>query len=121
MASIGSGLGRYMGLNTANGAVLDADGNLEAIDSWGAFASYRHFWSEKLRSNFTLGYLSVDNDVDLTGSGVTSDAASAHINLIYSPVPKMDFGVEYIFATREIESGLDGDLNRVQFSAKYAY
>jgi hypothetical protein len=101
--------------------VLDAEGNLEAIDSWGAFASYRHFWSEQLRSNFTLGYLSVDNDVDLTGSGVTSDAASAHINLIYSPVPKMDFGVEYIFATREIESGLDGDLNRVQFSAKYAY
>jgi len=121
MASIGSGLGRYMGLNTANGAVLDSEGNLEAIDSWGAFASLRHFWSEQWRSNFTLGYLSVDNNIDLTGSGVTSDAASAHVNLIYSPVPKLDFGVEYIYATREIESGLDGDLNRFQFSAKYAY
>ncbi len=121
MASGGSGLGRYIGLNTANGAVLDADGDLEAIDSYGIFGSYRHFWNDKWRSNLTLGYLSVDNDTDLTGMGVTSDATSLHVNLIYSPVPKMDFGIEYIRANREIESGADGDLNRFQFSAKYAY
>ena len=121
MASAGAGMGRYMGLNTANGAVLDADGNLKAIDSIGIFGSYRHFWNPKLRSNLTLGYLSVDNDTDLTGMGVTSDATSLHINLIYSPVPKMDFGIEYMHANREIESGLDGNLDRVQFSAKYAY
>ena len=53
--------------------------------------------------------------------GVTSDATSVHVNMIYSPVAKLDFGVEYIWANREIESGLDGDLNRFQFSAKYAY
>lgn len=121
MASAGSGMGRYMGLNTANGAVLDADGNLEAIDSMGIFGSFRHFWNEKWRSNLTLGYLSVDNDTDLTGMGVTSDATSLHVNLIYSPVPKMDFGIEYMHANREIESGIDGDLDRIQFSAKYAY
>ena len=121
MASIGSGLGRYIGLNTANGAVLDAEGNLHAIDSAGIFGSYRHFWSEKLRSNFTLGYLKVDNDVKWTGEGVTKEASSLHVNIIYSPVPKMDFGVEYIYADREIESGVDGDMSRFQFSAKYAY
>jgi hypothetical protein len=121
MASAGSGLGRYIGLNTANGAVLDANGNLEAIDSMGIFGSYRHFWNEKWRSNFTLGYLNVDNDTELTGTVVTSKSQSLHINLIYSPVPKMDFGVEYMHANREIESGLDGDLDRIQFSAKYAY
>ena len=121
MASTGSGMGRYMGLNTVNGAVVDVNGNLKAIDSTGIFGSYRHFWSEKLRSNFTLGYLMVDNDTGLTGSGVTKDASSLHVNLIYSPVPKMDFGIEYMHANREIESGADGDLDRIQFSAKYAY
>lgn len=121
MASAGKGMGRYMGLNTANAAVLDANGDLEAIDSWGMFGSYRHFWNDKWRSNLTLGYLSVDNDTALTGSGVTSEASSVHVNLIYSPVPKMDFGIEYLHANREIESGLDGDLDRIQFSAKYAY
>ncbi len=121
MASAGSGLGRYIGLNTANGAVLDADGNLEAIDSTGVFGSYRHFWNDKWRSNLTLGYLDVDNDTNLTGFGVTSDAKSVHLNLIYSPQPKLDFGVELLYANREVESGADGDMTRLQFSAKYAF
>ena len=121
MASTGKGLGRYMGLNTANGAVLDADGNLQAIDSYGIFGSYRHFWNEKWRSNLTLGYLKVDNETELTGTGVTKKAQSLHVNLIYSPQPKLDFGVEFMYADREVESGADGDLTRVQFSGKYAF
>lgn len=121
MATVGSGLGRYLGLNAANGAVVDAQGELENIDSWAAFAAYRHWWSENLRSSVVFGYLDVDNDVALTGTGVTAEASSFHLNLIYSPLPKLDLGVEYIFANREIESGEDGDMNRFQFSAKYAY
>jgi len=121
MASTGKGMGRYMGLNTANGAVIDDDGNLDTIDSTGVFGSYRHFWGEKWRSNLTLGYLWVDNDTEYTGQGVTKDAGSVHVNLIYSPQPKLDFGIEFMYANREVESGVDGDLTRVQFSAKYAY
>jgi hypothetical protein len=121
MATTGKGLGRYLGLNTANGAVIDETGRLQTIDSSAVFGSFRHFWSEKWRSNFTLGYLTVDNETDLTGSEVTKKASSAHVNLIYSPVPKLDVGVELMYADREIESGADGDLKRLQFSAKYAY
>jgi len=121
MASTGSGMGRYMGLNTANGAVLDMDGNLHAIDSTGVFGSYRHLWSDKWRSNLTLGYLTVDNDTALTGTGVTKNASSLHVNMIYSPQPKLDFGIELLLADREVESGADGDMTRLQFSAKYAY
>jgi len=121
MASTGKGLGRYIGLNTANAAVLDADGDLHGIKSTGVFGSFRHFWNEQWRSNLTLGYLWVNNDVEYTGTGVTKDAKSVHANLIYSPVPKLDFGIEFMYADRELESGADGDLKRVQFSAKYAY
>jgi hypothetical protein len=101
--------------------VLDAAGDLHAIDSAGAFGSYRHFWSDRWRSNLTLGYLSVDNDTALTGLSVTRDAGSLHLNLIYSPQPRLDLGVEFLYADRELESGADGDLMRLQFSAKYAY
>lgn len=121
MATMGSGLGRYLGTFLTDAAVADANGNLKAIDSWGAFASFRHFWTDQWRSNLTLGYSQVDNDTALTGTGVTSDASSVHVNLIYSPQPKLDFGLELMFANREIESGADGDLTRLQFSAKYAY
>jgi hypothetical protein len=44
-----------------------------------------------------------------------------HVNLIYNPLPKLDFGIEFMYADREVESGADGDLTRIQFSAKYAY
>jgi hypothetical protein len=121
MASYGKGMGRYMALNTANGAVLDGDGNLHGIKSGGIFGSYRHFWNETWRSNLTLGYLAVDNDTKYTGMGVTKKASSVHVNLIYNPLPKLDFGIEFMYAKRKIESGVDGDLTRVQFSAKYAY
>ena len=121
MASYGKGMGRYLGLNIANGAVLDENGELHAIKSGGIFGSYRHFWNEKWRSNLTLGYASIDNDVQWTGLGVTKNASSVHVNLIYNPLPKLDFGIEFMYADREIESGTDGDLTRIQFSAKYAY
>lgn len=121
MASTGKGLGRYIGLNTANGAVIDSNGELEAIDQTGVFGSFRHLWNDQWRSNFTVGYLSVDNDTDLTGSSATKNAMSYHINAIYSPLPKLDFGIEYMYADREIESGDDGSLSRFQFSAKYAF
>lgn len=122
MATAGSGVGRYLGLNTANGAVFDADGDLEAIDQYGAFASYRHFWgASSWRSNLTFGYLSIDNDTDLTGGGATKNAYSVHANLLFEPIPKMTIGGEVLYAKREIENGDDGDMTRFIFSAKYGF
>ncbi len=121
MATIGSGTGRYLGLNTSNGAVLDANGNLNAIDQWGGFVSYRHFWDPQWRSNFTVSYLSNDNDQALTGTGVTKDVYSIHANLLYQPVEKMTVGGEIMFAERTLESDLSGDMTRLLLSAKYAF
>lgn len=121
MATWGSGIGRYLGLNTANDAVLDADGNLEAIDQFGGFVAWRHFWTPKWRSSFTLSYLNNDNDTALTGTGVTKDVYSIHANLLYEPVPKLVIGGEVMYAEREIESGLDGDMTRFLFSTKYGF
>jgi len=121
MATWGSGTGRYLGLNTANGAVLDSDNQLKAIDQWGAFVSYRHFWSEQWRSNVTYGVLNNDHDTTLTGTGVTKDVSSIHLNLLYSPVPALTVGGEILYAERTLESNISGDLTRLLLSAKYAF
>jgi hypothetical protein len=65
--------------------------------------------------------LSVDNDTGLTGAGVTKNTSSWTTNLIYQAAKKLMFGIEYKFANREVESGLEGDMNRLQFSAKYDF
>ena len=68
-----------------------------------------------------ISALSINNDTALTGTGVTKDVYSAHVNLVYQPVPKLTLGGEVMFAEREIESGLDGDMTRFILSAKYAF
>lgn len=121
MLNTGRGLGRYIGLNTANGAVLDADGELQAIDSSGISLAYRHVWSEQWRSNLMYSAFSADNNTALTGTAVTKTTYSTRVNLMYSPSKELTFGGELSYAKREIESGLKGDFNRLQFTAKYAF
>ncbi len=99
--------------------MLDGNGKLSAIEQWGSFVSYRHFWNERWRSNITLSYLS--NDTVLTGNNVTQDVHSAHLNLLYQPLEKMTVGGELMFAERELESGASGDMTRLLLSAKYAF
>lgn len=121
MATYGDGVGRYIGVNIVNDAAIDSLGELETIQTVSGFASYRHFWTPKWRSNLTGGYFVADNPVSLTGDSVTDEVYSIHANLIYSPVDKIDVGVEYIYANRSLENGLDGDMNKVQFSTKYSF
>ncbi|WP_026349299.1 DcaP family trimeric outer membrane transporter [Arsukibacterium perlucidum] len=120
-ATTGSGVGRYIGLNTANGAVLNSNNELDAIDSTAFAIAYRHNWNSQWRSNLVYSMLSVDNDIALTGAGVTKTTSSWTTNLIYQAAKKLMFGVEYKLANREAESGLDGDMHRLQFSAKYDF
>ena len=118
-ATYGEGLGRYMALNYANAGVLDSNNEIQTITSYGGFVAYRHWWSEQWRSSFTLSGFSADNDVNLTGGSVNKEAYSGYVNLLYSPSKPLTFGVEYMHALNEREDGVDGDLNRIMFSAKY--
>ena len=117
----GAGIGRYTALNASNGAVINANNELEAIDSYGYTLAYRHVWNSQMRSSFSFSALEVDNDTALTGLSATESTYSARANLLYSPTPAITVGAEYAFAHREVEAGLEGDMNRVQFSAKYAF
>ena len=117
----GEGIGRYIGLNTSNDAVVAADGTLDAIPVTAYALAYRHMWDDKWRSNFIYSAQSIDNDSALTGGAVTDKTSSIAVNLIYQAASKLMYGVELRHATREVVSGADGDLNRVQFSAMYTF
>jgi len=117
----GSGLGRYIGLNVANGAVIDGSGELEAIDSTAYYLAYRHIWNNKWRSNLTYSAITIDNDIALTGTAVTESTSSVRANLFYTVSNNFIVGGEFAHATREIETGLDGDMDRLQFTAKLSF
>ena len=125
MATYGSGIGRYVALGTSGDAVVDASGNLEAIDVVAGYVTYRHLWSDKLRSSIQASVLSIDNPDILAPTAVASDANktiySGLTNIIYSVTPKLEIGAEYMHANREVEDGRDGNLDRLQFMAKYSF
>jgi hypothetical protein len=127
MATYGTGVGRYLALAagvdavaTAGATTTGAYTGLKAVDEMGAFVSYRHLWSDQWRSNFTYGYLSIDNPTE-SPTNVTKDASSIHVNLIYTPAPKLDIGAEIMYAERSLENNVDGDMTRLMISAKYAF
>jgi hypothetical protein len=117
----GDGLGRYIGLNTGNDAVLTKAGMLEAIRSTGYTVAYKHAWNDKWRSSVFYSAQHIDNPIDLTGTAQTARTSSYSANLIYQLASKVSVGAEFRHATRVLESDLDGDLNRIQFSAKYDF
>lgn len=121
MATAGEGLGRYIGVNIVNDAALRADGSITPIATYSGFIAFRHFWTDKLRSTLSGSYFKADNPVTLTTGLVTDQSWNVFGNLIYSPVPPLDIGIEYMFADRELEDGASGNLQKVQISAKYKF
>ncbi len=70
--------------------------------SWGIYGAYQHFWTDQLRSTVGIGYSHVNNSFAYQGAfnaaNVDNEShLSAVGNLIWSPVPKVDLGLEYIW------------------------
>ncbi|MAR89642.1 MAG: hypothetical protein CML06_01990 [Pseudomonadales bacterium] len=120
MLNAGNALGRYLGLNAFRTAVIEADGDIELVDQWGLFVAYRHLWNEQWRSSFSLAAAQADNP-DSAGASVAKQYETFHANLIYKPTQALDLGAEVIYGSKELEDGTDGDLTRLQFSAKYGF
>jgi outer membrane murein-binding lipoprotein Lpp len=121
--SFGDGIGRYQRDATNRGAVFNtATGAMSTQFAVGGFIGYSHFWSEKWRSSATYGHTHIDNNLALVPLGSTDkELQTVHVNLFYSPVPRVDLAVEYIWGRREVESGASGTDNRLQFGAYYRF
>jgi hypothetical protein len=117
----GDGVSRYIGLGITGDTALSSAGDLDAIGGTAGYVAWRHVWSPKMRTNLIYARSQYDNPIDLTGLGVNESVQSFRINLFYSPMPKLDVGVELMRANRELESGVDGSLTRLQFTTKYSF
>ena len=118
-AYYGNAIGRYS-VGFFTDGILDTDSHLVLLRQWLATAAYRHFWNANLRSTIALSGLRSNNPAGTAGS-VNKAAESAHVNVIWSPLAQVNIGLEYIHATRKIENGQTGRLNRIQTSAQYLF
>lgn len=117
--NFGNVIGRYQELGFFPDGVL-IDNQLELSNVVSGFAAYRHFWSPQLRSSLVVSASRANHPAGAPGT-LNKASQSAHLNLIWSPFSAADLGAEYIHGRREIQSGLSGNLNRVQFSGTYRF
>ena len=145
-AAYGQGAGRYVnsdGPPTPDAFLLqDSDSlgspgeggrQLKRISTWLIAANYTHFWTDTLRSNVAGSYWHQDNSKATDSVQQASSSAvaarnnnyksawTAHANLIWSPVPQTNFGVEYSRMRATLENGRQGNENRLQLSAQFKF
>jgi len=104
---------------------------LEAIRAFGAWAAYQHWWSKSLRSSATYGFVRLDSDFDLcpnpAGTGTYKQTQYASMNLVWSPWPPFDVGLEYMFGHRTVtnstavDGSTTGQNHRVQFTMRWNF
>jgi hypothetical protein len=133
-AMVGEALGHYlsdMG-GTSNGLYTNQlTGGSHTPTSYGANISYTHWWTDQLRSTVMGGYSHVNVDTSiLTSVAIQNATDKTHIgqtvNLIWSPVPQVDLGIEYDHITRmtiaptaTVQSR--GNLNRIEAETVFKF
>lgn len=124
MATYGKGIGRYVGLNFAPDAIIDATGQLRTPEVFAALAALRIGLTPTVRTNLMVGYQDVSYpDGFAPGYFATfnGQAMSYAGNIFWSPVKGLDLGIEYRHGQRELVSGATGQLDRFEFAAKYGF
>ena len=107
-----------------------ASRTLKTIKSWLVSANYTHFWTDTLRTNITGSYFQQQNragDFGATENGQSNffnqqrSLYTAHVNLIWSPVPQTNFGIEFIRVQGKLEDGQKSEGTRMQASAQFKF
>jgi uncharacterized coiled-coil protein SlyX len=122
--NVGEGNARYINdLNSLGGqdAVFDdATGALGPLPATGGYIDFEHQWTQwettrvmKLRSSFIWSYVAVDN-LGFQPPDAYRRTNRFSVNLVFSPIDRIDMGVEYIYGSRENKNGLRGTSDQFQ-------
>lgn len=122
--NVGRGIGRYINdLNTVgdfDGVFNPATGELELLDVAAGYISGQHWWGPTLRSNLTVGMVYVDQP-NFADERSYEHTIRTSTNLLWSPMPRLLLGGEFLWGSRENVDGSSGDASQLQLAAKYRF
>ncbi len=127
----GDGVGRYVNdLGTIGGqdAIFSPNGDLKTWPVFAGYLSYQHWWKSNWRSNLTFSWVKVDaygfqsTEPYLDRFGNPYERTlRASVNLLYSPIPRVELGGELLWGQRTNANNTEGEAKQIQISAKYYY
>jgi hypothetical protein len=105
IAVYADGNSRYIGTGVSDlyDSTPGVAGGIETYESWGVTASLQHFWSDNLRSSLIGNFtdVTVPAVVSAVSPNIIENSYYAAVNLIWSPVPRVDMGLEVIYLKEE--------------------
>lgn len=112
------------------GCVLEATvnpitGDLDANSNFAFMAHYQHWWTDTIRSYFIYGLTRNSPGNDFDSIGTIRRTQYAVVNLVWSPVPRFNIGIETQYAEAKFKNTnatLDGnDTIQAQVSALFLF
>ena len=123
-AYAGKGIGSYItDLRTLGGqdAVYDPlTSTLEALPVAATYVGYQHWWSDKMRSTATFGWVYVDN-LDIQGGEALHQTIRYSVNLSWSPIRRLDLVGEFLSGQRFNKNGEKGTASQWQFGTRFRF
>jgi len=124
MATYGKGLGRYVGLNFSPDAIVSTAGQLETPRLFAGFAALRIGLTPSVRTNLMFSYQDVNYPGGFAAGYFNTFNETAYSyagNIFWTPAKGFDFGVEYRHGQRQLVNDVKGQLDRLEFAAKYSF
>lgn len=120
----GEGIGKYIYAPAAGAdAYVTDDGDLEAIERYGFIGTISQELTETLTTNVVYGKGYSEDPDDFVGStqNLHDESSTIAVNLLYTPVDPLTFGIEYNRSDYERQSDEKAHAQNVQVSAIYNF
>ena len=120
----GNGIGRYVNdlnsIGNYDGIFNPDTDQLQLFNVLAGYGSAQHWWGDTLRSNFTLGFVNINNP-SFIDEEAYKRTIRASANLLWNPTTRIDTGVEYLWGRRENKNGDHGDAQQIQMMVRYLF
>ncbi len=121
----GVGIAHYINdlnsLGGQDGVFNPTTNELDPLRVYAWYLDYEHMWKRfgfgkamNLRSSFIWGYVTVDN-LDFQPDDAYYKTNRFTVNIVFSPISRIDMGVEYLTGSRENKNHDKGRSDQVQF------
>jgi len=122
----GQGVARYItDLSSLGGhdAVFDpVSGRFEVYPAIAWYLGLQHYWSKRigLRSSFVWGHVDVSN-FDFEPSDAYDRTERLSLNMIWSPITRLELGLEFIYGTRTDKDETSGHARQIQIMSQFTF
>jgi hypothetical protein len=108
---MGEGIGFYISPSPTDGYV--EKGEVEAIEHASGYVAVEQKWSPRVSSTFAFSRIQRSDVPDSLSAIERRRVDSVWANVFYDILPRVSFGLEYVYAKSERFDGRDGDANRI--------